>query len=189
MPSLGELATLSKLYEENRPRLLAMVQRRIDPTLSIRLDAEDVLAEVYLEARRRWPNFRDRADVPAYVWLFGIARDCLFDAWRKNNRACRSPDREMPWPDASSLQLGLGLIHDQIGPRTEAERNELAHRMRSAIGQLKDSDREILWMRHFDELTFADIAAILGTTENTATVRYVRALRRLKELWQRSHDK
>jgi RNA polymerase sigma-70 factor, ECF subfamily len=187
MPSLGELAVLTRLYEEHRPRLLAMLERRIDPGLAVRLDAEDLLGETYLEARRRWPKFRDQADLPGYVWLYGIARDCLIEAWRKHHRECRSPKRELPWPERSSVQLGLGLIQAQAGPISAAEQAELAKRMREAMGQLRDADREILWMRHYDDLAFADIAVVLGIGENTATVRYVRALRRLKEFWQQAH--
>jgi RNA polymerase sigma-70 factor (ECF subfamily) len=187
MPSLGEMAALARLYEEHRPRLLAMLQRRIDPGLAVRVDAEDVMGEVYLEARRRWPKFRSRVDLPAFVWLYGIARDCLIETWRKQNRGCRSPDREMPWPEQSSLQLGLGLVADAAGPGTMAEQAEFAGRMREAMQQLRDGDREILWMRHYDELGFADIATLLGVSENTATVRYVRALRRLKDQWQQMH--
>ena len=187
MPSLGEMTTLANLYEEHRPRLLAMLERRIDHSLAVRLDAEDILGEVYLEARRRWPKFRGRTDLPAYVWLYGIARDCLIESWRKHNRACRSPDREIPWPEQSSLQLGLGLVQDGVGPGTATEQAELARCMRAALQQLRDADREILWMRHYDEFAFADIAALLGINENTATVRYVRALRRLKNLWQSTH--
>ena len=187
MPSLGEMAALAQLYEEHRPRLLEMLQRRIDPALAVRLDAEDLMAEVYLEARRRWPKFRNRADVSGYVWLYGIARDCLIEAWRKQNRACRSPDREMPWPERSSLQLGMGLVQDGVGPGTANEQAELGQRMRQTLQKLRDSDREILWMRQYDELGFADIAVVLSVSENTATVRYVRALRRLKDLWLRTH--
>lgn len=187
MPSLAEMAALACLYEEHRPRLLEMLRRRIDPNLAVRLDAEDVLGEVYLEARRRWPAFRERTDLPGYVWLYGIARDCLIESWRKHNRACRAPAREMPWPEQSSLQLGLGLVQDRAGPGTETEQAELARCMREALQQLRDADREILWMRHYDEFAFADIAALLGVSENTATVRYVRALRRLRDLWQATH--
>lgn len=187
MPSLGEMAALAHLYEEHRPRLLAMLQRRIDPALAVRLDAEDLLGEVYLEARRRWSKFCAQADLPGFVWLYGIARDCLIEAWRKQNRACRSPDRELPWPEQSSLQLGLGLVCEQAGPGTAAEHAELADRIREAMQRLRDGDREILWMRHYDELGFADIASLLGVSENTATVRYVRALRRLKDQWQQMH--
>jgi RNA polymerase sigma-70 factor (ECF subfamily) len=181
------MAALAQLYEEHRPRLLEMLQRRIDPALAVRLDAEDLMAEVYLEARRRWPKFRNRADVSGYVWLYGIARDCLIEAWRKQNRACRSPDREMPWPERSSLQLGMGLVQDGVGPGTANEQAELGQRMRQTLQKLRDSDREILWMRQYDELGFADIAVVLSVSENTATVRYVRALRRLKDLWLRTH--
>jgi len=184
MPSLGEMAALAQMYEEYRPRLLTMLQQRVDPTLAVRLDADDLLGEVYLEARRRWPKFRQRSDLPGYVWLYGIARDCLIEAWRKQHRACRSPQREMPWPERSSVQLGLGLVQAQSGASTAADRDDLSRRMHDALKRLRDSDREILWMRHFDELSFADAGAVLGTSENTATVRYVRALRRLRDLWQ-----
>ena len=186
MPSRSEMTNLAQMYEESRPRLLAMLERRIDPKLAVRLDAEDVLGEVYLEARRRWPKFRDRADRPGYVWLYGIARDCLIEAWRKQNRNCRSPKREINWPERSSVQLGLGLVHGQAGPATQAEQGELARKMQETMGRLQDSDREILWMRHYDELPFADIALVLSINENTATVRYVRALRRLKDLWRQT---
>ena len=59
--------------------------------------------------------------------------------------------------------------------------------MQAALRRLRDADREVLWMRHYDELAFADIAAVNGISENTATVRYVRALRRLKALWLETH--
>jgi RNA polymerase sigma-70 factor, ECF subfamily len=187
MPSLGEMAALARLYEEYRPRLLAMLQRRIDPALAVRLDADDLLGEVYLEARRRWPKFRDRTDLPGYVWLYGIARDRLIHAWRRHTTRGRAIDREMPWPEPSSVQLGLGLVQDDAGPVACAEREDLARRMQAALQRLRDADREVLWMRHFDDLAFADIAAVLGVGENTATVRYVRALRRLKTLWLETH--
>ena len=187
MPSLGELAALARLYEEHRPRLLAMLERRIDPALAVRLDAEDLLAEVYIEARRRWPKFRERADLPGYVWLYGIARDRLIHAWRKNTTEGRTFDREMPWPERSSVQLGLGLVQNQAGPASAAERQDLGRQMQAALRRLRDADREVLWMRHYDELAFADIAAVNGISENTATVRYVRALRRLKALWLETH--
>ena len=131
-------------------------------------------------------KFQERADRPGYVWLYGIARDCLIEAWRKQNRQCRSQKNEMYWPERSSIQLGLGLVQGQAGPATLAEQGEMATKMHETMARLPDADREILWMRHFDELPFADVAAILGITENTATVRYVRALRRLKDLWRES---
>lgn len=189
MPLLGEMAALAQIYEEHRSRLLEMVRRRIDPGLAVRLDAEDVLGEVYLEARRRWPRFRDQVDLPAYVWLYGIAKDCLLEAWRWNQRECRSLAREMPWPEQSSLQLGYGLVQAHAGPLTQATAAELSERIRDALKALRDDDREILWMRHYDDLSFRDISMTLGATENTVTVRYVRALRRLKEHWNSQYER
>ncbi len=191
MPSLGEMSALAGIYEEHRPRLLAMLERRIDPTLAVRLDAEDILSEVYIEARRRWPKYRDRTDVPAYVWLYGIARDCLIEAWRKHNRAGRTAEREIPWPERSSMQLCLGLMEKQTGPASLVEiadeRANLSQQMRAILQQLATDERDILWMRHHDELRFKDMAAVLEVSENTATQRYVRALKRLTQLWQETH--
>jgi RNA polymerase sigma-70 factor (ECF subfamily) len=59
--------------------------------------------------------------------------------------------------------------------------------MRQTLDLLKADDREILWMRHYDDLSFKEAAAVLQVTENAATVRYVRALRRLKDLWLKLH--
>src|SRR4051794_6388474 len=118
MPSLGDMAALAQVFEEPRAKLLAMLGRRIDPAVAGRFGAEDVLGDAFLEAQRRWPRHPDQPGPPDYVWLYGIARDCLIAAWRRHARGCRSPRREVPWPEASSVQLGLGLIRPPTGPGT-----------------------------------------------------------------------
>lgn len=185
--SVLDLATLGKLFEECRPRLLAMLGRRLDPALKVRIDVEDILNEAYLVARNRWSRFRQQSDMTPYAWLYGIARDCLIEAWRKQTRARRDLHKEMPWPDRSSIQLGLSLINPGTSPSEAAARDELQAQMRQTLDLLKADDREILWMRHYDDLSFKEAAAVLQVTENAATVRYVRALRRLKDLWLKLH--
>lgn len=185
--SLLELATLGKLFEEYRPRLLAMLGRRLDPALAVRLDAEDILNESYLQARNRWARFRQQTEMTPYAWLYGIARDCLIEAWRKQTRARRDLHKDMPWPDRSSIQLGLSLINPGTSPSEAAARDEMQAQMRQTLDLLKSDDKEILWMRHYDDLSFKEAAAVLEITENAATVRYVRALRRLKDLWLKLH--
>ena len=83
------------------------------------------------------------------------------------------------------MQLGLSLIAPGTNPSAAAVRDEVCARVRQALDLLKGADREILWMRHFDQLSFGEAGAVLGISENAATVRYVRALRRLKDLWQK----
>jgi RNA polymerase sigma-70 factor (ECF subfamily) len=184
-PSVADLAMLGKLFEEHRPRLLAMLGRRLDPALGVRVDPDDILNEAYLVARKRWSRFRQQADLTPYAWLYGIARDCLIEAWRKHTRGRRDLHKDLPWPQRSSIQLGLSLIQPGTSPSEAIQRDELQQQMRQTLDLLKSDDQEILWMRHYDDLSFKEAAAVLGITENAATVRYVRALRRLKDLWLR----
>jgi RNA polymerase sigma-70 factor, ECF subfamily len=184
MPSsVADLATLGKLFEEQRPRLLAMLQRRIDPALAVRLDAEDILGEAFLEARRKWVRFQEQTTLSPSAWLYGIARDCLIEAWRKSARDCRDHRRDLPWPDQSSAQLGMQLLHTGTSPSQGAVRAEMQARVRQLLDSMKEEDRDILWMRHFDQLSFREAGEVLDVTENAATVRYVRALQRLRNAW------
>ena len=182
------LAILGKLFEEHRPKLVEMARRRIDPALVARIDAEAVVNEAYLVAQRKWPGFEERSATSTYAWLYRIVRDCLIEVWRRETSGRRDGRKDMPLPEQSSLQLGLGLVSPATDPQRAAERDEeraiLRQRMRQVLDMLRDTDREILWMRHYDGLTFPEAAAVLEITENAATVRYVRALKRLKDLWQ-----
>ncbi len=189
MPSsVAELAAFGKLLEEHRPKLLAMVERRIDPALRKRLESAEVLQEAFLAAQGKWSRFRAAPSaMTPYAWLYCIVLDTLIETWRKQSRARRDPAREMPWPEQSSIQLGLGLLQSGTSPSEAFSRKELQERMRHVLDGLGPRDREILWMRHYDDLSFPEAAAVLGITENAATVRYVRALKRLKTLWQKIH--
>lgn len=183
MSSTLDLATLASWYEEHRPRLLAMVQRRINPVLGPRLDAEDILSEAYLTAHARCSRGEQWPNISPYSWLCRIVRDRLLDAYRSAFCHCRDARRELPWPERSSMQLALGLIGTGE-PDAEALAADLRERVAATLRRLGPRDQEILWMRHYDQLTFREAAEVLGITENAATVRYVRALQRLRDLWQ-----
>jgi RNA polymerase sigma-70 factor, ECF subfamily len=179
--SVTDVASLTKMFEEHRPKLLLMLQSRIDPAISARVTAEDVLHETFLLARRRWHRFANTGMKP-YPWLYRLAMDILIEIWRRQNRDLRDPRREVPWPDRSSAQQVLKLVDSATTPSEAFAREELRQRIQQVLAQLKPIDREVLWMRHFDQLAFGEIAELLNITENTAMKRYVRALRRLKEL-------
>jgi len=183
--SLADLAELGQLFDEHRPRLLALLRRRIDPALTARIDAEDLLNDTFILAGRRWARFKREGKMQPFPWLCRLALDCLIEAWRKQTRAGR--DGVMPLPEGSSIQLGLGIVNPGTSPSSDAARRELQEQMRQTLAMLKEADREILWLRHYDEMSFVEAGDVLGITENAATVRYVRALRRLKELWQQLH--
>jgi RNA polymerase sigma-70 factor, ECF subfamily len=182
--AIVDMVNLGKLLAEHRPKLLTMVQRRIDPALAVRIDPEDILNEAFLIAQRRWEEYQRNSTLPPYPWLYRIVLDTLIDAWRRETRGVRDHRRELPWPERSSIQLGMKLVASNTSPSAALARKELRERVRQVLEFLKNEDREILWMRHNDQLSFKEAAAILGITENNASVRYARALRRLKVLWE-----
>lgn len=187
--SVIDMARLGQHWEECRPRLLAMLRRRIDPALMVRVDPEEVLSETFLDAVRDWSRFDAQTHMTAYPWLYRLALDRLIETWRKETRGPRDLRRAMPWPEESSVLLGLNLMDTGTSPSEVVVRGELRERIQQTLGQLKPEYRELLWLRHAEQLLFAEIAQILGVTENTATVRYVRALRRLKEFWEAAEQK
>jgi RNA polymerase sigma-70 factor (ECF subfamily) len=186
--SVADLALLGQLFEEHRGRLLAMLHRRIDPSVAARVGPEEVLGEAFFDAARRWRWFQGQAQVSAYAWLYRVALDRLIETWRRETRDRRDVRREMPWPEESSVVLGLQLVATGTSPSESVARGELREQMRQAVGLLKDRYREVLWMRHYEQLSFAEIGQVLGVSENNATVRYVRALKRLKECWDGLND-
>src|SRR5438270_8810452 len=130
LPStLTDLAELGRLLDEHRPRLLAMVRRRLDPSLGVRIDPEDVLAEAFLDARRRWAAFAPSGR-SAYAWLYRLVLDRIIEEWRKATRGRRNLHREVPWPDQTSEQLALNLMQAGTSPSAAADRQELRERAR-----------------------------------------------------------
>lgn len=181
------MAALGKLLEEYRPRLLAMLRRRIDPALAVRISAEDILNEAFLLARRKYEAFKNEPSLSAYSWLYRIVLDCLIEAWRRETRDRRDLARDIPWPVDSSIQLGMGLVGTGTSPSEAAARRQMAERMQHTLELLSPKDKNVIWMRHFDGLTHGEAAEVLGISEGAATLRYVRALKRLRDLWYRLH--
>src|SRR5947209_8118170 len=128
--SFTDMALLGKVLEEHGPRLLVMLKRRIDPTLVKRIDPEDLLSEVCLVAQRRWSEFNAQAP---YAWFYQLALDCLIEAWRRETRDCRNLQRDVPWPEASSMQLCLSLVAPGTSPTGAALRHEAQERMRQTL--------------------------------------------------------
>jgi RNA polymerase sigma-70 factor (ECF subfamily) len=177
----AERRALALLLEEHRQRLLGMLRGRLTGRLAARKDADDLVAEVYLVAQRKWRAFQAQGEVSAWVWLYGIARDCLSETWARETCARRDVRDEREFPDRSSEQLALGLMASVVSPSSAAARKESKEKVQVALGRLKPADHEILVMRHYDQLSFKDAAQVLGITQNAANVRYVRALDRLRE--------
>lgn len=178
----GERPALDELLTQHRPDLLAFVEVHLDPRLRARVDPSDVVQEAYLEVMGRMDDFLARRPMPFHVWVRKTAYERLLNLRRDHRRARRSVQREVAWPDRSSLLLARPLLAGGPSPSQEAAARELAERVSRAVGRLSETDREVLLMRHAQELPYAEIACLLEIEPAAARQRYGRALIRLQRV-------
>jgi RNA polymerase sigma-70 factor (ECF subfamily) len=184
--SQGDTAARARLLVRYRRRLRQMVAVRLDHRLAPRVDPSDVVQEALLEAHRRLDDYMRRTPLPFYPWLRQIAWETLWVNYRKHVRTgARSVTREegLPpgLPDESAWELA-GRLAAQSSPSAAAQREERRVRVREALGQLGERDREVLVLRHLEELPIHEVAAVLGISANAASARHLRALKRLRDL-------
>lgn len=185
----GDARALEELFERHRERLLRMVRLRLDHRLRGRVDASDVLQETHLEAWRRLAEyFRDKERLPFFLWLRFLAGQKVLEMHRRHLGAQRRDARQEvrlsygPLPEVTSAALARQLIGKGTAPSKAAARAEMRARLQEALNSMDATDREILSLRHFEQLTHAEAARELGLSEVAARQRYVRALMRFKEI-------
>jgi RNA polymerase sigma-70 factor, ECF subfamily len=183
----GDDRAAQDLLARHREPVRRMIELRLDPAIVQRVDASDVVQEVLLEASRRLQDFLRQPSMPFHLWLRHIAKDHLIDAHRKHHQAQkRGVNREQPlnrpaWAAQSSLDLAGQLVDQELTPASAAMRKELERRLHAAIALLDEDDRDMIWMRHFEQLANQEVAAALGLSEAAASMRYLRALRKLRD--------
>jgi len=174
----GHDEVLGQLFENHRERLGRMVRFRLDTRLVGRIDPDDVLQETFLEAEKRLQAYRDD-DKPFFVWIRLITQQTMIDLHRKHLGAkMRTAGREVHAPKSGTLS-GLFVGHI-TSPSRALMREEARARIEAALEEMDEIDREVLMLRHFEELSNKEAATVLGIQENAASNRYVRALGRLK---------
>ncbi|MCA9247200.1 MAG: sigma-70 family RNA polymerase sigma factor [Planctomycetales bacterium] len=184
----GDAAAVERLFERHRQALRRMVEMRMDRALARRVDASDVVQDVLLEANDRLQKYLADPSMPFHLWLRQMAKDRIIDLHRRHRVAARrSVDREQPLeaqgrPDQSTIDLAAQLYGHELTPAAAATWNELQRRFAEAIDQLSEQDQEIVTMRHFEHLSNSEAAVALGMSEPAASMRYLRAMRRLREL-------
>jgi len=181
----GEPAAVEQLLDQHRAPLRRMIDLRLDPVLGRRVDASDIVQDVLLEASRRLADYLKNPAMPFHLWLRHLAKDQIIDMHRKHRLAQRrSLDREQSLRPAlggdSSVDLAAQFIDQELTPASAALRAEMQRRLEQAVGALEEDDREVILMRHFEQLSNQDVAAALGLTEAAASMRYLRAVRRLR---------
>jgi RNA polymerase sigma-70 factor, ECF subfamily len=184
----GPEGGFSELFEKHRLRLRRMVQLRLDPRIAKRVDASDVVQEAYLEAWRRLAEYRKDPKMPFFLWLRSLTAQSLLVLHRRHlGVQARDVSREISlhWgiqPEATSAALAQQIISRQTSPTKAARRAEMKSRLDRVLRELDPMDREVLALRHFEQLTNTETARTLGIDPSAASKRYVRALRRLREL-------
>ena len=183
----GDSDAINQLLERHRVAVRRMVDLRMDQMLKRRVDASDIVQEVMIEANRRLHDYLENPVMPFHLWIRQMAKDRLIDAHRRHRGAARrSLDREQPLAaaaaDESSADLVAQLSDHQLTPAAAATWQELQRRFQAACEKLESQDQEIVLMRHFEQLTNGETAAALNLSPQAASMRYLRAMRRLREL-------
>jgi RNA polymerase sigma-70 factor (ECF subfamily) len=176
----GDDEAFGPLFERERDRLRRMVQFRLDPRLVGRVDAEDVVQDVFLDAQKRLYAFREDAQSLPF-WLRLVAQQTLIDLHRRHLGAGRrSAAKERVF--AHSHGLSGFVVGKMTSPSQAAMREEVRQQLVAALEAMDEIDREVLTLRHFEDLSNKEVAELLAISENAASNRYVRALGRLKGL-------
>ncbi|HEY3391594.1 MAG TPA: sigma-70 family RNA polymerase sigma factor [Lacipirellulaceae bacterium] len=187
----GDMDAWGALLARHQERLLGVVRFRLDPRLCGRIDPADVLQETFIAATTRRPEFFGQSAQPLFLWLRWMVGNTLLELHRHHLGAkMRDARREVSSgrcsdandSHATRTALVAQLTAGVTGPATAAGRAELLARLNEALDRMDATDREVLALRHYEQLTSAEAAQVLGIQERAAAKRYTRALERLREM-------
>lgn len=184
----GDSRALAEVFSQHRDRLRRIVEFRLDRRLSGRVDADDILQEAYLNAAQRIQHWDAESATSLFIWLRLIAGQTLAEVHRRHlGVQMRNPAREVSVhggnsPASTSLSLSARLLGNLTSPSQAAVRQETEKQLREALDSMDEIDREVLALRHFEELTNREVAEVLEISQKAASIRYVRALDRLRKV-------
>lgn len=183
----GDKEALAAVFSQHRDRLWRTVNFRMDPRLAARIDADDVLQEAYLAAAQRLEHYVADRSSP-FIWLRMIVMQTLTDVHRHHlGTQMRDAGREVAaagcrYPQTTTASLAAQLVGHLTSPSQAAARAETLHKVEQAVAAMDPLDQEVLALRHFEELGNGEVAEVLGIQHKAASIRYVRALRRLRNV-------
>jgi RNA polymerase sigma-70 factor (ECF subfamily) len=183
----GDPMARQQLLVQYQQRLRQMIAVRLDRRLAARIDPSDVVQETLAEAVQQLAAYLRDPPLPFYPWLRQLAWKRLAALYRRHIQAgkrsvCREEHAAPPLPDESALDLAGRLVARGSSPSARLRREELRGQARAALARLAAGDREVLVLRHLEQLSTSEIAAVLGITEGAVYTRHLRALVRLRSL-------
>jgi RNA polymerase sigma-70 factor, ECF subfamily len=182
----GDLRSVAELFGRYRKRLRQMVRLRLDRRLQGRVDPSDVLQEAYLDVVQQLPLFMCKREMPFFLWLRLVTGQRMMRLHREHlGAAMRDAGREVALykgalPQASSVSLAAQLLGRYTPASQAVSRAEVQIQIQTALNGMDAMDREIIALRHFEELSNVEVAEVLGLEISTASKRYIRALKRLQ---------
>lgn len=178
----GNRDAVDHLMERHRQSLERMVRGRLNRAVARRVDASDVVQEALLTASRRLSEYVHNPSMPFHAWLRQITRDRLTDAYRRQLAEKRSVacEQSVDGEGTGHVPPAMLVRDEELTPATAMMRREFAERFHAAVESLNDVDREIIFMRHAEQLSNSEAAELLGLSQPAAAMRYLRALRQLK---------
>ena len=182
----GDERSQYELFSRYRQRLRVMIRLRLNPRIRRRVDESDVIQEVYLDVARRFQEYSDQPRLSFYLWLRHITGLKLLEVHRRHmateNRDLR---REIGFnhgaPDANSHSIVAQLLGNATSPSLVVRKDELKSKLNEALDSMDPIDREVLVLRHFEQLSTSETAALLNMSKAGAGSRYLRALKRLRK--------
>jgi RNA polymerase sigma-70 factor (ECF subfamily) len=179
----GDRQAFEQLLARHRPYLRQLVELRLDPKLRPRVDPSDVVQEAQIEAVRRFDAYLEQTPMPFRLWLRQLAQDRIVMTYRLHVKAARrSVGQEVALPERSSLMLAQQCLAPGSSPSQQLDQRELDRRVRQAVAQLPEADREVLLMRTFEGLSFEEVGYLQGINAAAARKRHGRALLRLHQI-------
>jgi len=185
----GESEALGDLFSLCQDRLRQMVHFRLDSRLVRRIDVDDILQDAFIDARKRLPHFaKTEESASPYVWLRMVTLQTLQDVHRRHlGTQARDVSQEQQVASVSNDQTTLNsmaqlLVGQLTSPSQAIQRAEAIEQIQAALEQMSAMDQEILALRNFEELTNTEVCEVLGIEAGTASLRYIRALKRLQQV-------
>ena len=184
----GDSRAWEQLLNDNRARLRRMVALRLDRRLQGRIDPSDILQESFIDAARRLPEYAKNPSMPFFIWLRRLTGQRLMEQHRRHLGAqARDATREVSlyqgaFPEATTADLAANLLGELTSPSQAVIRIEQKKRLQDALDSLEPIDREILVLRHFEQLSNGEVSEVLSLDKSAASKRYVRAMERLKDV-------
>lgn len=184
----GDQRALAIIFSKHEGRLRRMIQLRLNRKLWGRIDAADVLQESYLEIARQFPKFTADSGLPLFLWMRHIVGQQIIMAHRYHlGTQKRDAGKEIDlnaWGAASATSeaIAVRFLGKLTSPSQSIMKVEARRRVQDALDQMSPLDREILVLRHFEQLSNKETAQALEIQPSAASSRYVRALDHLQTL-------